>query len=194
MYTIALKSQVFDRMSDDEFVYFCLENRDLRIERTAEGEILIDMPTYPKTGRKNAELIVQLGMWNKVNKRGLVFDSSSGFFLRSTAMRSPDVSWISHERWNALSEPDKDKFSHVCPDFVIELKSETDSLKTLQKKMTSDWIGNGCRLAWLIDAETETAYVYRADGSQSTTQGFDQTLSGEGVLEGFVLDLRELKE
>jgi Uma2 family endonuclease len=108
-------------------------------------------------------------------------------------MRSPDASWISYARWYQLSQEQQAKFAHICPDFVIELKSETDDLKTLQKKMREDWLENGCLLAWLIDPETETSYIYRADRSETIVNGFDKTLSGENVLDGFVLELIELK-
>ena len=191
--TIELKSSVLEQLSDDEFMTFSSENRDLRIERTADGQILIDMPTYSKTGEINSEVNRQLANWNKKTKLGRVFDSSSGFALTNTAMRAADAAWISHQNWNALAEADKNKFARICPDFVIEIKSETDYLPNVKEKIQHDWMDTGCQLAWLIDPETETVFVYRADGTISKITGFDQNLSGENVLPGFELEMAELR-
>ncbi len=193
MNAIALKSFIFDRMTNEEFVAFCLEQRELKIERTAEGEIILMPPTYSKTGKTNVEILLQLAFWNKKAKLGEVFDSSTGFTLPNGAMRSPDASWIANERWNALTPQQQNSFAPICPDFVIELKSESDTVGELTKKMEQDWLGNGCRLGWLIDPDEAKVYIFRADGSRDTIDGFDKEVSGEAVLSGFLLQLKELK-
>lgn len=191
MENVVLKARSL-RLDEEAFFNFCVENRDLRIERNHQGEIIIMSPTGLQSGNRNVELATQVQIWNKKAKSGLVFDSSTGFTLPNSAVRSPDVAWVSHERLAVISSEQMKKFAPVCPDFVIELKSETDSMATLKKKMR-EWIQNGCRLAWLIDADAETVYIYREDGSQRKRLGFDRFLSGEGVLPGLELDLRELK-
>jgi Uma2 family endonuclease len=193
MNAIALKSFIFDRMTNEEFVAFCLEQRDLKIERTAEGEIIIIPPTYSKTGRINLKIARQLANWSEATQLGEVFDSSTGFTLPNGAMRSPDASWIARERWEGLTDAQQNSFAPICPDFIIELKSESDTIRDLTKKMEQDWLGNGCRLGWLIDPHEEKVYVFRADGSRQTINGFDQVVSGEAVLPGFELQLKELK-
>ncbi|MCY7352047.1 MAG: Uma2 family endonuclease [Cytophagaceae bacterium] len=190
---MTIRSRILsDRLNDKELEQFCLEQKELRIERAADGTIFIMSPTYSLTGKNNSEILIQLGIWNKREKHGHVFDSSSGFYLPNGAMRSPDVSFISHERWRALSVADREGFARICPEFVVELKSHTDTLSDLQKKM-SEWRANGCQLGWLIDVATETVYVYRADGGDETREGFDRNLSGEAILPGFELELNELR-
>jgi Uma2 family endonuclease len=130
-------------------------------------------------------------MWNEQTELGVVFDSSGGFSLPNGAMHSPDAAWIALDRWNALTEDEKEQFPPVCPDFVIELKSKTDSLKTLQKKM-QEWLENGCRLAWLIDVEARNVYIYRATQEAEEYPFSKGLLSGENVLPGFTLNLQVL--
>jgi Uma2 family endonuclease len=192
-YDFDLKGTLFERMTDDEFMDFCTQNTHLRIERKANGEIIIGMPNYSKTGAIGSEVNRQLANWNWSTKRGIAFDASAGFRLKSGAMRAGDAHWISHESWNVLTSEEQGKFAQICPDFVIEIKSETDTLEVLQEKMTEDWISNGCKLAWLIDPETETSYIYYIDGNVEMVKGFDKKLSGEKILEGFELNLSELK-
>lgn len=192
MAIITLKSKVLDRMTPEEFAAFCLEQREQRIERTAQGEIIIMPPTYSKTGRNSLELAAQLTIWNKQTRLGETFDSSTGFTLPNGAVRSPDAAWIARERWEALTEAQKESFAPICPDFVIELRSSTDSLTELEEKM-EEWITNGCQLGWLIDAKKQKATVFRANGSRETVTGWKGTLSGELVLPGFELQLKELK-
>ena len=121
-------------MTDNQFFEFCSINRDLRIERTAEGKLIIMPPTGSETGNRNFNLTVQLGMWTEQNGTGIGFDSNSGFTVPNGAMRSPDTSWIKWERWEAIPAEQWEKFAPICPDFVVELKSATDSLKMLQYK------------------------------------------------------------
>ncbi|MBC7919594.1 MAG: Uma2 family endonuclease [Ferruginibacter sp.] len=193
MTAIVLKSFVFDRMTDEEFVAFCLEQRELKVERTSEGEIILMSPTFSQTGETNGEVFFQLALWNKAEKSGRVFDSSTGFTLPNQAMRSPDAAWIANERWNALTPRQRNSFAPICPDFLVELKSQSDTVEDLIRKIRGEWLPNGCRLAWLIDPDEEEVYVFRADGSQDEISGFDGVVSGETVLPGFELDLKELR-
>ena len=181
-----------EQLTGEEFFHFCQQNRDLRIERTREGEIIIMSPTGAKTGWRNSEINFQLQAWNRKRKTGVVFDSSTGFDLPEGGERSPDASWVPRAEWEALSDAEQQRFAPLCPAFVIELKSPSDVIKTLRQKMHI-WIENGCQLAWLINPEDETVGIYRADGSQDTVQGFDHPVSGEDVLPGFVLDLSVLR-
>lgn len=181
------------RLDDDEFYEFCRENDQLKIERDSEGTIYIMSNTGGKTGKLNAIINYLLMHWHLAGNFGHVFDSSTAFRLPNTSVRSPDASWISVERWECLTEEEQTKFPPICPDFVIDLISANDDLKTIQKKMQTEWIGNGCRLAWLIEPESEIVYVYRPDSEVQVFYGFDQELSGETVLEGFQFDLSKLK-
>lgn len=180
------------RLNDEEFYDFCQQNSNLKLERDANGTILIMPNTGGETGDRNSELNFQLRLWNKQHKIGKVFDSSTAFKLPSTAVRSPDASFVTQERWDALSPDQRKKFPPLCPDFVIELLSESDTLTGAKEKMQNDWMANGCRLGWLIDPFNETTYIYRADGSIQINRSFDQPLSGEDVLPDFKFDLTEL--
>ncbi len=188
---LVIKSKFLDRLSDEEFHLFCQEQRELRIERNADGAIIFMAPAFSETGRINSEINRQLANWNHQTKSGWVYDSSAGFTLPNSAVRSPDASWISNARFESLSDKDKTGFMKLCPDFVLELKSSTDSLSALQTKML-EYIENGAQLAWLIDPESATAYRYRPDENHDTVSGFDQVLSGEPILKGFELDLATL--
>lgn len=185
---VIMKSHILNRLNDEEFFLFCQEQRDLKIERTAQGEIIIMPPTGFETGDFNSELNRQLGNWNFEKKTGKVTDSSTGYILPNGATRSPDAAWISLERLAGLTRLQLKKFPPVCPDFVVEIRSETDHLKTLQDKM-EEYIQNGARLGWLIDPGNEKVYIYRQSGNHTIVEGFDQILSGEDVLPGFELML-----
>lgn len=191
MNKFVLKTSAF-RLSDEEFYNFCRENRDLHIERNANQDIIIMSPTGYITGDRNSEITRQLGNWNKKSKSGRVFDSSTGFALPNGAVKSPDAAWISHEHDQQLSPEDRKKFAPVCPDFVIELKSENDDIPELQNKMV-EWIENGCRLGWLIDADEEKVYIYQPKQPVCTIEGFNNTVDGGEVLPGFILELSELR-
>lgn len=167
----------------DIFEDLCRENDSFQIEKDRLGNIIIMPPTYTETGYYNFQLSGRLYAWNAATRLGVAFDSSTGFTLPNGAVRSPDVAWISNTRWQALSPGQKNSFAPICPDFVIELLSSTDTLKTLQEKM-EEWIENGCRLAWLIDLKNRCVYIYHPNTRVITT-GFEQTLSGEDVLPGF---------
>jgi Uma2 family endonuclease len=185
---------VFDfsplRLTDEQFESLCRNHPELNLEMSAEGELIIVPPTLPYTGEKNAELIFQVSLWSRKDKTGIVFDSSSLFTFPNGSKRSPDVSWVTRAKWNNLSEPEKKRFSRLVPDFVIELRSQSDSLKTLKKKM-AEYIANGVRLGWLIDPENKTVHVYRENGTVETLEN-PETVSGEDVLRGFELNVREV--
>jgi Uma2 family endonuclease len=177
-------------MDSDRFFDFCQSNRDLRLERTATGEIIIMPPTGGETGRRNFNLAAEVGIWTKQDGTGIGFDSSTGFTLPNGAVRYPDVAWIKKERWEAIDPEKRQKFPPICPDFVIELKSATDSLKILQEKM-QEYIENGVLLGFLLDSERKQVYVYRQNAEVQRLDN-PETLSGESVLKGFTLDLKQI--
>jgi Uma2 family endonuclease len=177
-------------LTDDQFFEFCQINRDLRIERTATGELLIMPPTDSETGGSNFELAGQLGNWVKLDGTGTGFDSSTGFTLPNSAIVSPDISWVKLERWNTLSALQKTKFAPIAPDFVVELRSKSDTLKDLQDKM-QQYIDNGVRLGWLIDRKQRRVYVYRP-GVPVQQLDNPETVSADPELPGFVLKLGEI--
>ncbi|MFO0507565.1 MAG: Uma2 family endonuclease [bacterium] len=192
METIVLKDRVTNKMTDEEFLWFCLENKDLRIERNSNLEVLIMSPVTSLSGFWNMEVSRQLANWAVEQKEGYAFDSSTGFTLPDRSVLSPDASWVSKNKWQSLSAEDQNKFAPICPEFVIEIKSKSDSLEGLQTKM-KNWIVNGAQLAWLIDPSQKKSFVYRSNGEVEEIEGFDKKLKGEGFLEGFVLDLNLIK-
>ena len=188
--TITLKG--LERLTDDEFFHFCQQNRDLRVERNCKGEIIIMSPTGMRSGERSGEAFGQLYMWNRQYRTGHVLDSSTGFTLPDGSVLSPDASWVSNEKWDALSPEERTKFAPVCPEFVVEVKSPSDQLGTVKDKMEV-WIRNGCQLAWLIHPELETVFIYRADGSRDELHGFGRRVLGEDVLPSFELELSALR-
>ena len=179
-------------MTEEQFGEFCAQNDELRIERTAEGALEIMPPTFMDTGNRNFEAVVQLGIWARQDGRGVGFDSSSGFTLPNGAIRSPDASWVLRSRLDALTEEDRKGFGRICPDFVIEIRSASDRMSTLQAKM-QEYIDNGARLGWLIDPIARRAYVYRP-GMAVEVLDSPQTLSGDPELAGFTLDMSAIWE
>lgn len=177
-------------LTDDQFFEFCQINRDLRIERTASGELLIMPPTGSETGESNFRLSGQLFIWTEQDGTGTGFDSSTGFTLPNGATVSPDISWIKLERWNALSQQQRTKFAPIAPDFVVELRSKSDTLKDLQDKM-QQYMDNGVRLGWLIDRKQQRVYVYRP-GVPVQQLDNPETVSGDPELSGFVLRLSQI--
>jgi Uma2 family endonuclease len=155
---------ILPEMSAEQFYEFCRCNADLRIERSAQGEVIVMPPTFADTGNRNNKLSYQVTRWAEENENGEVFDSSAGFTLPNGATRSPDVSWIQFDRWNALTAKQQASYAPICPDFVIELRSDSDSLKSLQEKMR-EYIENGVVLGLLVDRKNKNVYCYRADGS-----------------------------
>ena len=178
------------KLDDREFFEFCQLNRDLRIERTSEGDVIVMPPTGSKTGLRSFSLTTQFGAWVEKDKTGRGFDSSTGFKLPNGATRSPDVSWIRNERWEALTEEDKEVFAPLCPDFVVELRSPSDQLDFLQAKMR-EYVENGAKLGWLIDPLERTVYIYR-EGAEVKRLADQHTVSGGTLLPGFTLDLKPL--
>lgn len=178
------------QMSEDEFFDFCQLNRDLRIERTSEGDIIIMPPTGTETGGRNFNLLGAFFVWVKQDGTGKGFDSSTGFTLSNGAVRSPDLAWVRQERWDALPAKQRKKFAPLCPDFVAEIRSETDSRKSLQKKM-EEYIANGAQLGWLFDPQSKKVYVYRPQADVKILDN-PQTLSGEPLLRGFELNAQDI--
>jgi Uma2 family endonuclease len=146
-------------MSLDEFYEFCRLNQELRIERTARGEVIIMPPAFSSTGNRNIKIAQQLANWAERDGSGEPFDSSAGFTLPNGATRSPNASWVRSERWNALEAEAQDAFAPLCPDFVVELRSANDTLKGLQEKM-QEYIENGALLGWLIDCKNHKVYIF----------------------------------
>ncbi len=180
----------FGGLTDEQFENLCRNHRDLKFELDKKGDLIIVPPTSPESGWKNSELIIDVGNWSRFDKTGIVFDSSTMFTLPNGAKRSPDVSWITKERFNSLSDDEKKTFSKIVPDFVIELRSPTDNLKPIQNKM-SEYIENGVRLGWLIDPNEKKVHVYRANGEVEILEN-PETISGEDVLVGFELGVQEI--
>ena len=181
-----------NRLSEEEFYVFCRRNPDQKFERRADGTIELSAMTGGTTGNRNIKLLARLQLWAEDNGTGLAFDSSTGFRLANGAIRSPDAAWVRAETWQALPAEQQDRFPPLCPDFVVELLSPSDALPELLAKM-QEYINNGCRLAWLIDPKTETARIFRADGTVSVAQTFAETLNGEAVLPGFTFALSTLR-
>lgn len=176
-------------MSDEEFEKFCRKNRDLRIERNSNLEISIISPNTPLSGTHETEVLRQLSNWNIDKKTGIVFSSSAGFTLPDNSILSPDASWMSNERWASVTKEERDKFSHVCPEFVIEVRSKSDIIKALKEKMET-WIRNGAQLGWLIDAKNRTAWIYRP--AKNPVEITDLIILGEAPVESFNLDLQDI--
>lgn len=176
------------QLTDEQFYQLCQDNRDLKFERNAKGDLIIMPPTGGETGNRSIEIAYQLQSWSRQNDLGIAFDSSTGYKLPNGANRSPDASWILKERWNSLSKEKQKKFIPICPDFVIEIMSPTDSLKATQTKMR-EYIENGTRLGWLIERKTKKVEIYR-QSKEVEILDHPQSLSGENVLLDFVMDLK----
>lgn len=179
-----------EQMTTEQFYEFCQANRDLRIERTAKGEVLIMSPAFADTGNRNSKITTQLEVWSEQDGTGEVFDSSAGFTLPNGATRSPDASWIRLDRWNALTNEQKASFAPICPDFVIELRSSSDTLSGLQAKM-QEYIDNGAILGFLIDRKNTTVHIYRPDRSPEILQN-PESISADPELPGFVLRMAKI--
>jgi Uma2 family endonuclease len=179
------------RLTDDQFFQLCSDNRHLRIEMTATGELIIMSPTNPETGRKNAKITARLVYWAERDGTGEVFDSSSEFTLPNGAKRSPDASWILKSRWNGLTDAEKSKFPVICPDFVIELRSPSDVISELREKM-EEYIENGARLGWLLDPMDNRASIY-SSGQPPRHIHDPGILTGDPVLPGFEFDFNEIR-
>lgn len=178
------------QFSDEQFLEICQANRDLRLEKTATGELIIMPPTGGETGKQNSGINAQLWLWNQQKKLGEVFDSSTGFKLPNGSYRAPDAAWIPQEKWNQLTLEQRKKLLPLCPDFAIELRSPNDSLLKLQTKM-QEYLDNGMRLGWLIDSKGKQVEIYR-QGEQKEVLDKPKSLSGENILPDFLLDLEAI--
>lgn len=175
-------------VTQEQFAALVAANRDLRLERTAQGKLIVSPPTGWETGERNCSISGELYLWwRNAGEPGKVFDSSTGFNLPNGATRAPDASWVSQERWQTLTPEQKGTFANICPDFVVELRSSSDSLKSLQDKMR-EYIDNGARLGWLIDPQQRQVEIYRP-GLAVEVWSNPAELSGEKVLPGFLLNL-----
>ncbi|MEH2395226.1 MAG: Uma2 family endonuclease [Nostoc sp.] len=173
------------QMTNEQFYEFCQANGDLRIERTANGEVIIMPPAFSDTGNRNFNIAAQLGYWTEQDGTGIGFDSSAGFTLPNGAMRSPDASWIELERQNALTDAQKASFAPICPSFVIKLRSLSDHLIKLQDKM-QEYIDNGASLSWLIGRQNRKVYIYRTNRELEILEN-PEAVSGNPELPGFIL-------
>ena len=188
MTAITINFNPIIKLTQDQFYELCRANPDIKFERNAKGEIVIVPPTGGETGKYNAKLTTRFGIWNEQTNLGVVFDSSTCFHFPNGADRSPDVSWIKQERWDTLTEKQKEKFPPIAPDFVLELMSPTDRLKETQDKL-KEYMDNGVKLGWLINRKTRLVEIYRQGKAVEVLENPTE-LSGEDVLPGFVLDLQ----
>jgi Uma2 family endonuclease len=186
METVVLNLETVN-LTDEQFYRLCQANQTWNLERNQKGELLIMPPVGGNSGKQEANLIVKVGVWNEQTQLGEVFSSSTIFRLPNGGDRSPDVAWIKRERWEALSAEEREKFPPLCPDFVIELRSRTDSLTSLQDKMR-EYLASGLRLGWLINPQQQQVEIYRLNSDMEIIN-LPAILSGEDVLPGFVLNL-----
>lgn len=185
---------VIQGFNHDQFVQLAAAHSDLRMEQEANGNIIIMAPIAGFGGHRENKLSIRLGNWALNAKKGETFSPTTGFILPNGATKSPDAAWLSDKSFKKLRATYSGKgFLPIVPDFVIELRSESDRLPKLKQKMSETWIANGVKLAWLVDPYREKAYIYRADGTIETVEGFDKKLTGETLLSGFEMDLSELK-
>lgn len=181
------------KLTDEEFEVFCRNNPDLQVELEPDGTLFIIPPVHLDSGRFELEIACELRNYAKKSSKGQAFGPSTGFKLPDGSTRAADAAWISDEQIARLSPEERKSFARLVPEFIVEIRSDTDKLPRLQKKMTETWIANGVRLAWLIDPVEQKAYVYRADGSIQVVTDFGAKLDGEDVLPGFEFDLGLLK-
>ena len=190
--TLSLKPFI-DRIGEHDLERLCQENPDARLEIDPQGKLIAMSPTGSESGRRNGSLFAQVWNWNNQTKLGVVFDSSTGFRFSNGAIRSPDVSWVTLTKWDSLSKEQKRKFAPIDPDFVIELMSPTDDREELQRKMR-EYQDCGVRLGWLIDPEAKEVEIYRASQVDVEVLENPQSLSGEDVLAGLIVELKEIFE
>ena len=189
--SLELPGELVLHVTQEQFESLAAANRDLRLERTAEGELIVNPPTGGESGKRNLSISTQLGNWFETHEElGEAFDSSTGFKLPNGADRSPDASWVIRERWESLTPQQRKGFVPLCPDFVVELRSESDSLPKLQAKMR-EYINNGARLGWLINPQNAQVEIYRP-GQEVEVLENPTELSGEEILPGFILNLRRV--
>ena len=173
------------RVTDEQFEQLAVVNRDIRLEKASDGELIVMSPTGAETGNRNVELATEFALWNRKYKLGKVFDSSTGFKLPNGATRSPDVSWVAINRWNNLTEIERQTFAPVCPDFVLELRSSSDSIAQLSQKM-QEYIENGALLGWLINPQDREVEIYRPNQEKQILNNPIE-ISAENILPNFTL-------
>ena len=177
-------------LTDDQFLRLCSDNRDFRIEMSAQGELVIMPPAGSKTGRRNFIIVQRLANWSEQDGTGVGFGADTGFTLPNSSKRGPDAAWMSRERWNRIPEEQQEKLAPVCPDFVIELRSPSDCLSDVQAKM-EEYIANGARLGWLLDPFDNCVTIYRP-GQPPERIEKPTVVHGDPVLPGFEFDFREI--
>jgi Uma2 family endonuclease len=190
---IEMPPEIKAKWTDDDLFTLCAHNKDVYIEQNADGSLVVSEPTGFYSGRLNMKISTQLGVWSEKTRLGEAFDSSTGFKLPNGAMKCPDASWITLDKWENLTQEQKEKLAPICPDFVVELRSRSDRIPDLQQKM-EEYIANGSRLGWLIDPYGKSVYIYRLEKEMEIHDKWNKPLSGEDVLPGFELDLTELDE
>jgi Uma2 family endonuclease len=178
------------QITDEQFFQLCQINELIRFERNADGTLLLMPLVGSLTSNRNANLTAKLGVWNRNESLGIAFGSSVGFILPNGAVRSPDASWLRRDKWDYLTQEQKENFPPVCPDFIVELRSDTDCLTRLQNKM-QEYRDNGARLGWLIDLETRQVEIYRSGRDVEVLQS-PASLSGEDVMNGFIWKLEKI--
>ncbi|NES20554.1 MAG: Uma2 family endonuclease [Symploca sp. SIO3E6] len=190
MTALSLNLQSIVDLTDEQFYQLCQNNNNLRFERTATGELIILPPVGGETSNRNGKLTQQLFNWTDSDGTGIAFDSSGGFKLPNGSDRSPDAAWVTLERWNTLTPEQKIRFAPLCPDFVVELLSPSDSLKDTQSKMR-EYRDNGARLGWLINRKSRQVEIYRL-GKEVEVLDSPDKVAGEMVLPGFILNLEAI--
>jgi Uma2 family endonuclease len=184
---VKLSDYTGEKFSDAAYFAFCKANPNLRVERTAEGEILIVPPAGSESSHRNSRVTAQLGRWADEDDRGKVFDSSSQFMLDDGSALSPDAAWVSNASLRGVPREKRREFLPLCPEFIVEVMSPSDRLKKAKEKM-EQWIANGAQLAWLIDGDAQTVHVYRTGHAPKIHRGITK-LSGDGPVAGFTLQL-----
>ncbi len=180
----------WSRMSGDEFYDFCRRNPDLRLECTSTGDLIVMTPTGGESGRRNMKFGIAIGIWNEAADLGEVFDSSTGFDLPNGAKRAPDCAWVARDRWLSLSQSQRDRFPPLAPDFVLELRSPSDTLADLHAKMR-EYMECGVRLGWLVDPTTRRVWIYEPNLSAVQLDN-PSTIDGGAVLPGLVVNLKSI--
>jgi len=178
------------QLTEEQFYLLCRDNPELQLELSAEGELIIMPPAYSETGWKEGRVFQRLANWTEKDGMGRCYSPSAGFTLPNGAKRAPDASWISNARWNRLKPEDREKMARVCPDFVVEVRSETNSIPVLKQKM-AEYIENGARLGWLLDPIDKRVYIYRPNRRVECLENRNE-LNGENVLPGFRFHFREI--